>query len=848
MRFSIRSFLGRWRQSMRTAGTGGQLPRYRSLSLERLESRVLLAAPVLIASHTYSDGVMVSVYDSDPDNGISDPDIAWSLSDYEYGVSDILCNEGRPGDGILQSVYMYGDGSDTQDIGIVVEDNESLGTFGDNRTEAAPPMGFVVSEGSAWRNLFKRGIAGGELNGWVTAGGLALRGDLDYDGDTTDLTGFYCAENVMDLILYSGGAQSDLVVDGHMSMLMSWNEISGDIYVGEDLGWLNVQNTGEIATSGLVTVMGDLRLFRTGGDVLADVTVVGHLGNLNSTGEFAGNLTVGEDAPILQFFNFPGTFCLSGDVAVAGKVQSIGIGGETTGFIDVEGDLSSIRAVGQFGGGLNVGGDLARATFSWKGGIAVSSDLTVAGDAGWVVFDGDAVSNVDIGGNLGCLAIWGDFNGSLTVGGHMDSLVCFGEFSGNINVTEYMRVLRVVNRPETAINGNVNVGGHVNLFFAFGDINGDVNIGAGLYSMVVAGQTWNGNLHVTGDAGSVSIGGDIIGTIETVAGGGAEGNIGQLQSVQGRIVGGVNVAGDLGVMKVFGYTGMEPNVIVGNVTVGGLLRSFYVSGGDFNGQLRAGAMDNVFYHTTNGLIGNLTTTGGGGTDGHLRNLSVRGNIPANVSVVGQMGVFFGLGDLTGNVDVQEGVDYFTLYGSMTGNLNVPTGDVMRVIIGELDGGTVDVATGGLGTLYVGDMDGSTVNVGNGLNSVVVGDMEGSTIDVAAGNLGQAGMSRMVSSTVNVANGDIRSIGMWYAHDATISAGGAGTVGSVSISRDWIDSTVTAWHIGRMTIGADANDFNTYNVRNDVIRSLDPAWNFCVYRHGKCHRPYSFMNGCDIMAG
>jgi len=38
------------------------------------------------------------------------------------------------------------------------------------------------------------------------------------------------------------------------------------------------------------------------------------------------------------------------------------------------------------------------------------------------------------------------------------------------------------------------------------------------------------------------------------------------------------------------------------------------------------------------------------------------------------------------------------------------------------------------------------------------------------------------------------------------------------------------------------------VRNDVIRSLDPAWNFCVYRHGKCHRPYSFMNGCDIMAG
>jgi len=144
----------------------------------------------LIDSHTYADGVTVSVYDANPGNGISAPDIAWDKAGYNRRETDLFVNPGKIGDAVISSITVLGDDADTADLGIIIHGNTALKKFIDKRP-GTPPLGFLISAGSVGTVKVKGGLAGANVHGLVAPGGWALGSDIDGDGDSTDSTAYF---------------------------------------------------------------------------------------------------------------------------------------------------------------------------------------------------------------------------------------------------------------------------------------------------------------------------------------------------------------------------------------------------------------------------------------------------------------------------------------------------------------------------------------------------------------------------------------------------------------------------------------------------------------------------------
>jgi len=118
----------------------------------------------VLATHTYNDGVVVRLYDIDPGNGVPSSDIvAWSWGEFGWGRTDVVVDAGFLGDQLINLIMLFGDGTDTADLGIEVTGNAGLASLIDARTNPQP-LGFLASDGYVGTVSLGAGITGAVLD------------------------------------------------------------------------------------------------------------------------------------------------------------------------------------------------------------------------------------------------------------------------------------------------------------------------------------------------------------------------------------------------------------------------------------------------------------------------------------------------------------------------------------------------------------------------------------------------------------------------------------------------------------------------------------------------------------
>ena len=357
-------------------------------------------------------GALVSIYDMDASNGISDPDIAWSSAQYVPGVTDVLV---LPGAGsTVQAIILYGDGSETEDLAFVVDNNAALDSVVDLRT-ATTPFGFVLSEGPVNYLSLKGTVRGGDVNRFVTAGGWALSSDVDGDGLTYDPTAVYSGGNAGALI-FQGDVNGDIVVDGNLPFLqVLGGDLNGDVVLlSSDIGTVLAQakNVG----AGW-----------SGGDITGDVMATGSIGAVLAIG---GGISGNIEAP---------TGSVGAVMAINGAITSPTIYGQT-GVNLVQaingGVSSSITSGAGLGTVMALNGDLdVSGGRSISAGGTVKALMAINGD---ILGDGIASPDICVGnGNLwtlqavggGMQSVWVDVNGAGASSGRLGSVYVGGSMT-----------------------------------------------------------------------------------------------------------------------------------------------------------------------------------------------------------------------------------------------------------------------------------------------------------------------------------------------------------------------------------------------------------------------------------
>ena len=379
-----------------------------------------------VAWHRYDDGVMVTIYDTDAEEGgtLKQPEIAWDRSEYKP-YTDILVVPGRIGDGRLEAVLLRDGRGGTDDLGIAIEGNSSLGRLVDIRT-SPEPLGFFASQGRVGLLQLDGGTAGGSLNNISTEGGWRMPEDIDGDGETDDPTG-----------VYSPGGVNAIVAEG---------DLDGDTVLGGDLGVLRITGAdlnGDLVMTGSrigrVLVLGE----EEGGNIAGDIETPGDVGVIYArNGDMTGNLRVGGSVRVVKAAGGDVAFSeiRTGEsvwrvVAQGGNVRSqidadqgkvglvlarrdgsTGDGGTISGTIsagwnvgsvlalDGDGIEADIRADGRIGRVLSRGGDfdLSDGNRQVCASFGIGSIKVVDGD---IVGDGQALSDeIKVwGGNIGAL-------------------------------------------------------------------------------------------------------------------------------------------------------------------------------------------------------------------------------------------------------------------------------------------------------------------------------------------------------------------------------------------------------------------------------------------------------------
>lgn len=427
-----------------------------------------------IGSHEYADGVIVSLYDVDPADGVSDPDIAWYPAEFVRGVTDVFVNPGRIGDGTISFIALYGDGTETADVGIIVEGNTSLTRFLDLRT-GTPPVGFLASEGDVGIVTLKAGVTGANLNGFTSEGAWTLPDDIDDDGNTEDLTAVYVAGGLGALISY-GDVDGEVVVNGNLSVLYVLGaDLNADVVLtGSDLGkvvvragydrvvriWSGGSIAGDILSSGSIGLV-----FAIGGDISGDVEA--------TTG---GILRV---------------------AASAVRQGSAWQGGGISGDIDAGGDIGVVSAVGS-----NITGDITAG-----GGITGVIARAVYGSAGWT--GGEIGGAVSAAGNIRVVfAVGGDISGDVTTAG------------GSVTAVSSRGLYDRLRRTYTggSVTGDISADLRLYSLYAFEDLTGAIDVGGDLGKVSVRGDVHDAGIDVGGGLTSIWVGGDMTTTDVTVGG------------------------------------------------------------------------------------------------------------------------------------------------------------------------------------------------------------------------------------------------------------------------------------------------------------------------------------------
>ena len=225
-----------------------------------------------IASHQYADGARVSFYDVDPADGTIDPEVAWSWGDFVWGTTEVVVDAGWQGDAAVNTIMLFNSGSETEDLGIAVEGNSSLGSLVDNRPNPSP-MGFLASEGPINYVSAPGGMDGVNLNGFTAPGGWGLPEDLDRDGSLNDHTAVYTGGRVGTFI-GTGDIEGGVIAEEGVGFAMTQRgDWAGDLVarggaVGQLLvidGDIDLRGGRRIASAGTINSIQAI-----GGDLLGD--------------------------------------------------------------------------------------------------------------------------------------------------------------------------------------------------------------------------------------------------------------------------------------------------------------------------------------------------------------------------------------------------------------------------------------------------------------------------------------------------------------------------------------------------------------------------------------------------
>ena len=357
----------------------------------------------LIDFRQYVDGTVVSVYDVDPSNGISDPNIAWMGCQFT-DCADILI--GHRGGNVINFIRLADGGGSTEDIGITVENVTWIPSVVDARTDDTDPIGFFASEGQVGSAFFRSDLAGGDINGFTAEGLWKLPDDPDRDGDETDLTGWFSGATTFNIHV-RGDIEGDVVSDqGQLwKVVANGGDISGDLWAAGNIGWVRAQNG---SVEGDVTA--GCRIFDVlaiNGDVSGDVTAPKSIGTVMAiNGDVTGGVgTIWTEGRLNR------VMAIGGGVTTDIHAGSIGVIGATDGPIESVIDTTS--------GGIGH-------MFSIGGGMEV--DIDSAGGIGGIFTTGDLEDSVIDATN---------YLGSVTVRGSMEDtdLSVSNSYLGSVNVS-----------------------------------------------------------------------------------------------------------------------------------------------------------------------------------------------------------------------------------------------------------------------------------------------------------------------------------------------------------------------------------------------------------------------------
>ena len=630
----------RWRLSSH----GGLAPTGPAMNGE-VEDVRLDAAPDLaqIATHDYG-GMRVTIYDGNPANGISDPEIAWTANGLPWSVSghdDIDVMVLPSGNNIRAILLRPGQSNggqpdeETRDLGFAIEGNGVLGAFVDQRTSPSP-LSFLVSEGWVNRVDIKSSMAGANINGLSLPGGWELPEDMDGDVNLQDPTSFYSTGKLLSFATPEdiGG---DVLAGGNIGRVIAGSPGGGPPAFAQQSNGTEAAIAGDVRTPAHINL-----IYARGGDITGDVEAGGKLNQLRThQGSVAGDVTVGGNLNVLMARRGD----ISGDVTVDGNLNVMkAIHGDITGTVDVGGRLNVALAIprGQHEGG------------------GIPGDITVGRYAHVIKALGGDVGNVTVEqGSLHVLmARDGDITGDVDVAGSLHVMqVHGGDLQGDLTVNDDLHSLRVIEKR----------GGG-------GSIEGTVDVGSNAHLISARGGNISGNIDISGTLHLLRIhGGDLSGSFEAA-------NVNLIHVIGGEVSGSIDVSNRLRRLVVTKGRGKSGGINLQNseqIRAGNRIGLIKVRGGDIVGDGDASEPDILVRH---GNLGKIQVV-----QGSLNNVSVKvtrdngsGGSLGSVRVVG------GQADITGSHLEADNV---------LGSVGVVHGDMVDTTIQANELGRVRVTHG-----------------------------------------------------------------------------------------------------------------------------------------------------------
>jgi len=467
-------------------------PFTRSPSAQVVVSGQPTPAPDLIDSFTYFDDgwVTVGIYDANPNDGVvPSPEIAWNRREYVRGQTDLLVDPGRLGDGVINSVTLLGDGTETADIGIIVANAQGLRAFVDRRTAVPPEIGFIACDGYINTISLRSGMTGGNINGFYAEGGWAMPADLDNDTSTADLTAIFANGRIRSATV-RGELLADVVTGDRLDRLVSYSNLAGGITAagqvrrldirGDWFGSLRALTIGSISARGQLSANIQAQGLdpRSGVSIATmrarevndtTITAPGRIrtisalqwtnGSINAASLDSLRITGSRRAPI------PGDF--SADLTLTGNpnprrrtLGRVTIAGAFTGDWNITGNVGSIRAGNTDGWNLTVASEVRYLSLA----EVQNTNLDVEGPIRYlraISWDGgsieaDWISSLRTTGSRRPVPILGDFSADITLSGNSaprGTVLASASIAGTVDQADWELAGRVGRLTAAAING-----------------------------------------------------------------------------------------------------------------------------------------------------------------------------------------------------------------------------------------------------------------------------------------------------------------------------------------------------------------------------------------------------------